>query len=275
MKDIVRVAIIQPKPYPSFDDPRNLGHALLLLDKCRAEKLDIICFPEFFPFAGEKEIAAAARQLNAYIIGGFVEADGNKLYNTATLFNRTGQMMGRQRKKNVSQLESECLGITPGDGVFRTFLTDFGKIGMPVSIDCWGQPEAGRQLTDQGVEAIFNISVFPSLRGHWKTGALVRSFDNFVPVVGANTADYNAMVGPRRIHYHGGGSFIIAPPRILVKDDFLRWIRSVDNVESWTQIELDELEQVYVGEVNLTGTRRFRKEFFERFGFQRISGHLS
>ncbi len=273
MKDSVGIAIIQPKPYPSFDDPRNLGHALLLLEKCRAERLDIICFPELFPFSGEKEIAAAARQLDVHIVAGFVEAEGNKLYNTATLFNRSGQMLGRQRKRNVSQIERECLGISPGDGVFRAFVTDFGRIGMPVSIDLWGQPEAAKQLADQGVEILFNISVFPVLRGHWKTGAIARSFDNFVPVVGVNTADYNAVVGSRRVHYHGGGSFVIAPPRILVKDDFLRWMRSMDNLDGWLQVELDELEQVYSGEVNLAGTKRFRKEFFDRFGFQRAVAH--
>ena len=37
MKDNVRFALIQPKPYPSLDDPRNLGHALQLLERCRGE----------------------------------------------------------------------------------------------------------------------------------------------------------------------------------------------------------------------------------------------
>ncbi|HOI94370.1 MAG TPA: carbon-nitrogen hydrolase family protein [Syntrophobacter fumaroxidans] len=269
MKDHVRIAIIQPKPYPLFDDPRNLGHALQLLEKCRTEKLDIICFPEYFPFQGEKELGAAARQLKAYIVAGIVESDGDKLYNTATIFNRSGQILGRQRKRNVGSLERNELGISPGDGLFRAFVTDFGKIGLPVCIDFWGQPEAGRQLVDQGVEIIFNMSVFPVLRGHWKTGAMVRAFDNFVPVVGVNTADYNALLNGRRVHHHGGGSFVIGPPRMLDKDDFRRWVKGLDSLDPWVQIELDQLEQVYVGEVNLGSGNKFRKEFFDRFGFQR------
>ena len=79
MKDSIRIAIIQPKPYPSPEDPRNIGHALLLLEKCSAEELDVVCFPEYFPYAGDREIAAAARKMNAYIIAGMVEEEGGKL----------------------------------------------------------------------------------------------------------------------------------------------------------------------------------------------------
>ncbi|MEM5787973.1 MAG: carbon-nitrogen hydrolase family protein [Syntrophobacteraceae bacterium] len=269
MKDTIRVALVQPKPYPSFDDPRNIGHGLQLLEKCRGEDLDIILFPEYFPSMGDREIGAAARKFNSYIIAGIIEEDGGKLYNTATLFNRTGRIVGRQRKAHIGVLEREKIGISPGDGIYRAFSTDFGKIGMPVSIDFWGQPEAARQLSDQGVDVIFNIALFPLLRGHWKTGSAVRAFDNFTPVVGVNTADYNALFGDKRVHQFGGGSFIIQPPKMLDKDDFQRWIRGLDDISHWVQIELDELEQVQIGEVNLGTARRLRTEFFNRFGFRR------
>jgi predicted amidohydrolase len=269
MKDSIRVAIIQPKPYPAFDDPKNLGHALLLIEKCRGDRIDIVCFPEYFPFQGEEELATAARQHQVYVLAGLVEEEGGRLYNTATLFDRSGHIMGRQRKRNVGALEREQLGISPGDGSFRSFTTDFGKVGIPVCIDFWGQPEAARELVDQGVDVIFNISIFPILRSHWKRGALVRAFDNFVPVVGVNTADYNALMHGKRVHQHGGHSFVIQPPRLLDKDEFRRWLRSLDSVEDWLKVQLDELEQVFIADVNLTTVRRFRREFWDRFGFQR------
>ncbi|MHC1729824.1 MAG: carbon-nitrogen hydrolase family protein [Syntrophobacteraceae bacterium] len=269
MKDVIRIAIIQPKPYPSFDDPRNIGHALQLMERCRGEDLDVICFPEYFPFLGEREIGSAARKLSSYVIAGMIEEDGGKRYNTACLFSRSGRLAGRQRKFHIGVLERDKLEISPGDGSFRVFTTDFGKIGLPVCIDFWGQPEAARQLADQGADIIFNISIFPILRGHWKTGALVRAFDNFVPVVGINTADYNALFDDKRVHQHGGGSFIIQPPKMLDKDDFQRWARSLDSIANWVLAELDELEQVYIGEINLVTARRLRSEFFDRFGFKR------
>lgn len=269
MKDNIRAAIIQPKPYPSFEDPRNVGHALQLIEKCRGEELDVICFPEYFPCMGEREIGSAARRFNSYVIAGVIEEEGGKRYNTATLFNRAGRVAGRQRKFNVGVLERGRFGTSPGDGVFRVFETDFGKIGMPVCIDFWGQPEAGRQLSYQGADVVFNPCLFPVLLGHWKTGASVRAFDNFVPVVGINTADYNAMFAGKRVHHHGGGSFVLQPPRMLDKDDFNRWASGLDNLENWVQAELDELEQVHIAEVNLAVAARFRLEFFDRFGFKR------
>jgi predicted amidohydrolase len=271
MKDNIRIAIIQPKPYPSMDDPRNIGHALQLMEKCQGEELDVICFPEYFPFLGERELGSAARKFNSYLIAGLAEEEGGMRYNTATIFSRAGRVVGRQRKFNVGALERERLGISSGDGVFRAFTTDFGKIGIPVCIDFWGQPEAGRHLADLGVDIVFNISAFPVLRGHWKTGCMVRAFDNFMPVVGVNTADYNALFGEKRVHQHGGGSFTLQPPRMIAKDDFNRWARGLDNIASWVQVELDQLEQVHIAEVNLTCARRFRGEFFNRFGFKRVS----
>jgi predicted amidohydrolase len=269
MKDNIRVAIMQPKPYPSFDDPRNLGHALLLLQRCQGEKLDVICFPEYFPYQGDKELAAAARAHRAYLIAGLVEREGDRLFNTATLFDRDGHLLGRQRKRNVGVMERDHLGVAAGDGVFRSFATDFGTIGIPVCIDFWGQPEAARQLSDQGADIIFNMGIFPVLRGHWKTGALVRAFDNFIPVVGVNTADYNALAHEKRFHQHGGHSLVIQPPRMLDKEDFRRWFRGLDTIDNWVTLELDELEQVCFADINLSTARRFRREFWNRFGFQR------
>jgi len=270
MKDSIRVAIVQPKPYPEFNDPRNVGHALQLLEKCRGELLDVICFPEYYPFQGERELAIAARHHSAYVIAGLVEPDGDLLFNTATVFDRGGHLLGRQRKHNVGAMERHQLGIAAGDGVFRFFATDFGKIGVPVCIDFWGQPEAARQLVDQGVDIVFNIGIFSVLRGHWKMGALVRAFDNFLPVVGVNTADYNSLVQGKRIHQHGGHSIVIQPPKMLDKEDFRRWFRGLDNFQDWVTLELDELEQVAIADVNLSAARRFRREFWDRFGFQRV-----
>ncbi|MGC8493038.1 MAG: carbon-nitrogen hydrolase family protein [Syntrophobacteraceae bacterium] len=269
MKETIRIAIIQPKPYPSLEDPRNLGHALQLIEKCGGGELDVICLPEYFPAIGERELGAAARRLNSYIIAGMIEEDGAKRYNTCVLFNRSGRPAGRQRKVSVGSIERERLGVTPGDGAFRVFEADFGKVGIPVGIDFWGQPEAARQLSYQGVDIVFNPCSFSVLRHHWKTGALARAFDHFVPVVGINTADYNATFGEKRVHQYGGGSFILQPPKMLDRDDFNRWARSIDSIENWTILELDELEQVQMADVNLASADRFRSEFFNRFGFKK------
>ncbi|UCG13425.1 MAG: carbon-nitrogen hydrolase family protein [Deltaproteobacteria bacterium] len=269
MKENVRVAIIQSKPYPELDDPRNVGHAVRLLEQCQGKDVDVACLPEYFPWAGEDVLAGMARKLRCYIVAGLIEDLGEGRFNTATLFDRNGRLVGRQRKANLGSVERRHFGLVPGDDSYRVFETDFGRIGLPVSIDFWGQPDAARVLTEQGADLLINQGTFSILRGHWKQGALVRAFDNFIPVVGINTADFNSRIGGRVYRQLGGHSITIQPPKLLNRDDFGRWLRSLDSLEEWVSVELDEREQVFVGEVDLGTTRRFRSEFWSRLGFRR------
>ena len=175
MKDNIRIAIIQPKPYPSFDDPRNIGHALQLMEKCRGEELDVICFPEYFPFLGERELGSAARKFNSYLIAGMVEEEGGKRYNTATLFNRAGRVVGRQRKFNVGALETReawnLFGRWSVPGLYNRFRKDRHS-GLHRFL---GTAGSGRQLADQGVDIVFNS---PALSGP------ARSLENRLPGAG-------------------------------------------------------------------------------------------
>lgn len=269
MKDTVQVAIIQGKPYAELDDPRNVGHALRLLEQCRGKDLDVACLPEYFPWTGEEILADTARKLRCYLVAGLVEDLGNKKFNTATLFDRQGSVVGRQRKASPGTMERRHFGITSGGNTFKVFNTDFGKVGLPISIDFWGQPEAARMLTDKGAELIINQSIFPILRDHWKQGALVRAFDNFVPVVGINTADFNWRVQGRVYRHYGGKSIIIQPPKLVSDDDFRLWLRNLDSLEGWVKVELDGREQVYFGEIDLSTTRKYRIELWRRLGIQR------
>jgi hypothetical protein len=77
------------------------------------------------------------------------------------------------------------------------------------------------------------------------------------------------MINGRRIHQHGGRSFVIQMPRILDKEDFRRWFKSLDSLEDWVRTELDELEQIQIVELDLRTARRFRREFWNRLGIQR------
>ncbi len=268
MKDIVRVALIQGKPYAQVDDPRNVGHAMRLLEKCRGKDLDLACLPEYFPWTGEEILAEAARELRCYIVAGLVEELADKKFGTATLFDRKGLIVGRQRKASPGSMEQRYFGISPGDDTFKVFETDFGKIGLPVSIDFWGQPEAARRLTDKGAELIINQSIFPILRDHWKEATLVRAFDNFIPVVGINTASFNWRVKGRAYRHFGGKSIIVQPPQLASRDDFAIWLRGLESLVSWVRVELDDSEQVYFGEVDLGTTRKYRGELWRRLGIR-------
>jgi predicted amidohydrolase len=269
MKDTVRVALIQVKPYPEMDNPRNVGHAIRLLEQCQGKNVDVACLPEYFPWAGEEILADMALKLRCYLVAGLVEDVGEKRFITAALFDRNGRIVGRQRKVNLGSIDRRHYGFVPGDGSSRVLDTDFGRIGLPVDLDFWGQPEGARTLTDKGADLIINQSIFPILRGHWKHASLVRSFDNFIPVVGINAADFNCRAGGKTYRHQGGGSMIIQPPKLVSQYDFKLWLRSLDSLKEWVTVELDGREQVHFEQIDLGTTRRFRGEFWRHLGIQR------
>lgn len=265
---MVNILIIQPKPVPRMDDPENLRLAQALLAQCRGRGADLICLPEYFPFSGETELAQAARELEAYLVAGLVVEQRGRRYNTATLFDRRGNLVGRQAKLNLGNLERRGFDVTPGDG-FQVLETDFGRLGLPVCIDFWGQPEAARQLTAQGADLIVNPSIFPIMRGHWPMGALVRAWDYYLPVVGVNTAAFTAEVAGRRYAMQGGRSFAIQPPVPADDAALAQMVGAWDDLNPWLVLTGGEGQEILTVSLDLSGPRQWRPRLRQRFGFIR------
>ena len=262
---MINILLIQPLPASRLDSPENLKLAQSLLAQCQGRGADLICFPEYFPFTGEVELAQAARDLKAYLVAGLVAEHRGRLYNTATLFDRRGNLVGRQHKNTVAELECRGYGVTPGEG-FQVLETDFGRLGLPVCIDFWGQPEAARQLAAQGADLIVNPSIFPILRGHWPMGALTRAFDYYLPVVGVSTAAFTAEIAGRRYAMQGGGSFAIQPPAPPDAKELAKLIRTWDDLSHWIVLTGGEDQEILAVSLDLEGSRRWRPEIRQRFG---------
>jgi N-carbamoylputrescine amidase len=262
---MVNILLIQPLPASPPESPENLKLAQTLLAQCRGRGADLICFPEYFPFSGEAELAQAARDLEAYIVAGLVAEDQGRRYNTATLFDRRGNLAGRQRKITLGALERRGFGVTPGED-FRVLETDFGRLGLPVCIDFWGQPEAARQLAAQGVDLVVNPSIFPILRGHWPMGALVRAFDYYLPVVGVNTAACTMEIAGRPYPMQGGRSFAIQPPAPSDAKALAQEVRAWDDLDHWLVLTGGEGQEILAVSLDLEGPRRWRPEIRQRFG---------
>jgi len=263
---MAKLILIQALPAPRLDSRENLARALKLLEACRGQGADLICFPEYFPFWGDAELAAAAASLETYLVAGLLEEVEGQRYNTATLFDRQGALLGRQRKHNLGNLERRGFRVTPGDS-WQVWDTDFGRLGLPVCIDFWGQPEAARQLAARGADLIINPTIFPILRGHWRTGALTRAFDYYLPVAGVNTAALVAEIGGRRYPLQGGHSFAIQPPAPATDAELAHQVRTWDSLEEWLVLDSGEAEAILTVDLDLEGPRRWRSAIRQRFGF--------
>jgi predicted amidohydrolase len=264
---MAKIMIVQALPATRPDSRENLERALKLLEACQGEEADLICFPEYFPFHGEEELAAAAKRLQAYIIAGLIEEAGGARYNTATLFDRYGRLLGRQRKHNLGRLERLGFGVIPGEN-WQTWDTDFGALGMAVCIDFWGQPEAARHLAAQGADLIVNPAIFPMMLGHWHTGALTRAFDYYLPVVGVNTAATVTKIARRHYTLQGGRSFAIQPPAPAEKAEMNRQVRGWDDLKDWIVLQSGKTEAILSVHLDLEGPRRWRPAIRQRFGIQ-------
>lgn len=157
----------------------NRAHVLGLLDLALKHKPDLVCLPETFPSvavpakrAEEKAetvpgptvdaCAKRARENRCYIICPVETTRDGRVYNSAVVIDRNGDVLGIYDKlypvtttSDYTEMES---GVTPGanPGVFDT---DFGKIGIRICFDV-GFPESWAEMAGLGVKLAFWPSAY-------------------------------------------------------------------------------------------------------------------
>jgi len=94
--------------------------------------------------------ASLAAERGLYIVAGFLERDGIKLYNSAVVIGPDG-VIGTYRKNHL--WADEALYFERGDLGFPVFHTPFGRIGVLICYDGWF-PEAWRILALQGADIV-------------------------------------------------------------------------------------------------------------------------
>ncbi len=211
-----KIAVVQFKTGDSQED--NLTRVSALIRKAAGNKAELVVLPEmfncpyrndFFPvfaesFPGKTTSALAdlAKELGIYLIGGSIpEQDGNELFNTSFIFDRSGEVIGKHRKAHLFDVciengicfkESETL--VAGDK-FTVVDTDLGKIGVAICYDM-RFPELIRKMALTGaklivVPAAFNMTTGPA---HWHLTARSRALDNQVYFIAASPArDYEGV----------------------------------------------------------------------------------
>ena len=255
----VRIALCQMNVVD--DKKANLKKAGSLIADSADRNADFIVLPEMFncPYSNDKfveygenehdsctlnTISQLAESYNVYILAGSIpEREGDKLYNTSYLFDKTGSIIAKHRKMHLFDIDvkgritfKESDVLTAGDD-FTIADTDFGRIGIGICYDV-RFVELARIMAEKGAEILFYPGAFNQTTGpaHWELLFRSRALDNQVFCIGVAPAlNINAS-------YHSYGHSIAVNP--------------------WGEViaQAGEKEELVICEIDLSEIKKVREE---------------
>lgn len=170
---------------------------LHLAEECLKNGADLVFMPEGFQYKTadrtikpydlsriyyddyKKRCAELARKYNAYVVPWDYETEGQEVYNTSYILDRSGRDIGRYRKVHPTYSELQK-GISAGRE-FRVFELDFGTIGIMICFDNY-YAESARILSLLGAELILYPLYGDTLKNQWEIKLRARAIDNTVYV---------------------------------------------------------------------------------------------
>ncbi len=200
----------------SGDISANLAKATQLVLAAAAKGAQIILLQELFetPYFCQKEnpehyalarsvaenraiahFREIAREHKLVLPVSFYERSGSDLYNSLTVIDATGEVMGVYRKSHIPEGPGyeEKFFFQPGNTGFMVWDTAYGRIGCGI---CWDQwfPETARCLCLMGAELLFFPTAIGSepmepamnSRAHWQTVMQGHAAANLTPVIASN-----------------------------------------------------------------------------------------
>jgi predicted amidohydrolase len=104
------------------------------------------------PGPAEEALREMAEEYQLWLISGSMyELNGERVFNTASVIDPEGEVVGRYRK--MFPFEPYELGISPGDEFLVFDVPDVGRFGLYICYDMW-IPETSRTLAVMGAEVI-------------------------------------------------------------------------------------------------------------------------
>ena len=173
----------------------NLARVKALTARAAEGGADVIVLPEtwnvgFFPREGLREMAdpegadvrrelgALAKELGVSLVAGSAATlREGKVFNTAYVFDRGGECVGRYDKTHLFSPMGEHEYFTPGGGLC-VFALDGVRCGLILCYDI-RFPELTRSLALQGIDVLFVPAQWPAVRlEHWRTLTRARAIEN-------------------------------------------------------------------------------------------------
>jgi omega-amidase len=221
MASKLKIALIQF--LSSSSKQQNITRACELIRQAATNGARLIVLPEIWnsPYGvkyfsqyaetipdGEttQALSACARQSNIYLVGGSIpERDGEKLYNTSTIFDPNGKLLGIFRKIHLFDIDipgkmtfKESDALSPGQELFTFDIDQQYRIGLAICYDIRFPSLASlyskRQCHVLLYPGAFNMTTGPA---HWELLLRSRALDNQMYVAGISPAhdeqaDYKA-----------------------------------------------------------------------------------
>ncbi len=205
------------------DPERNRANVRRVVERLAGaeEKTDVLLLPELWDTGydlvrldeiadvdgkqAKHVLSEAARQLNAYVIGGSVaERIGDRVYNTTFVFDRSGELIKRYAKVHLFRLMEEEKYVTPGDAA-GLYEIDGQPVGAVICYDI-RFPEWIRTYALKGTKVLFVSAEWPHPRlDHWRQLLIARAIENQMYVVACNR------VGDDRKSTFCGHSMVVNP----------------------------------------------------------------
>lgn len=263
MSDKMKVSCIQMDM--DFCSPeKNYKKVELLIVDALKNKPDVIVLPEmwntgFFPrenleeycdIDGQKTktiIGGLAKKHNVNIVAGSIaNKKGSKVYNTAYIFDRQGEIIGEYDKIHLFSPMDEDKYFTKGDNIC-TFTLDGKNCGIIICYDI-RFPELTRTMALKGLDCMFVVSQWPDVRiAHLQTLVKSRAIENQMYVVCCNSCSKAENV------VYGGSSMVVSPwgEEIVVAENTEQVITAeidytvVENIRKSINVFSDRRNEIY------------------------------
>lgn len=245
-----KIALIQMDSV--FAEPsQNFIRAVELMDEAMKGSPDILVLPEtfntgFFPTTNLKELAdkngeKTKKIFSAYakehkvniVVGSVTTVKNNSIYNTAYIFDRSGNIVAEYDKIHGFTPSGEHNYYTGGDKLV-TFSLDGLKCGIIICYDirfC----ELVRSLALKGIDILFVPAHWPLIRKkHWINLVTTRAIENQMYVCAVNAC---SKAGDT---IYGGNSLLVDP-----------WGEEL--------CHLDESERIGYGTIDVSTIKRIRE----------------
>lgn len=165
-----------------------------------------------------------SKKLKINIIAGIIEKDGEKIFNSAVHFDKTGIIFARYRKIHPFSMANEEKYFDSGKEPVSTKI-DGIKSGLSVCYDL-RFPELYRLYSKTGAKLLVNIANWPVPRiFHWEQLLKARAIENLSCVIGVNR------VGTDPYNEYNGSSYVF--------DSMGNELLSCGNEEGIYSVEID------------------------------------